>query len=165
MMWNKRNYSAVLLSFYTSSRHVAYLPRHRKRYNLLTSQLIETVWIVFMNVEIFIHLGCFDTLDTTAMFNPAPLVLIKNYTSHVGFCNGYSSGISVFPNKQNFCFARHTTWHLVTVNAYQCQIYFTGSWEILCDVISCILVEIYQRFRGSATPSFNVKLLFPEDRE
>ena len=144
-MWHKQNYLAVLLSFYTSSRSVAYLLRHKKRYNFLSSLLIETVWILFMNVEILIHLGCFDMLDTTAMLNPAPLVLINNYTSHVVFCKGYSSGISAFSNKQNFLFCyRHTTWHLVTMNAYQCQIYSTGSWEMLCDVISCSLVEIYQ---------------------
>jgi hypothetical protein len=105
MMCNKHNYLAVLLSFHTSSRRVAYLPRHREGYKLLSSLLIETVWIVFMNVEILTHLGCFDRLDTTAMFNPAPLTLIKNYISHVGFCKGYNSGISVFSNKQNFCFA------------------------------------------------------------
>ena len=98
-----------------------------------------------MNVEILIHLGCFDTLDTTAVFNAAPLAPVNNYTSHVGFCKWYGSGISAFSSKQNFLFCyRHTTWHLVTMNAYQCQIYSAGSWEILRDVISCSLVEIYQ---------------------
>jgi hypothetical protein len=105
MKWKKQNYSAALLSFYTSSRRFAYLHRHRKCYNFLPSMLTETVWIVYMNVEILIHLGCFNTLDTTATFNPAPLALINNYNSHVGLCKGYGSGISIFSNKQNFCFA------------------------------------------------------------
>jgi hypothetical protein len=55
--------------------------------------------MVFVNVEILIHVCCFDTPDATAMFNPAPLALINNYTAHEGFCKRYGSEISVFSSK------------------------------------------------------------------